>query len=79
MSDAPIILALPKGRILAECGPLLARAGVRPAPDYLDDDSRRLRFPTEDPALDVVRVRPFDVATFVASAPQMPICAAPTC
>ncbi len=63
---APLVLALPKGRILAECGPLLARAGIVPAADLLDEDSRRLRFPTEDPALDVVRVRPFDVATFVA-------------
>ncbi len=64
--QGPLILALPKGRILRECGPLLARAGVRPAPDLLDEDSRRLRFPTDDPGLDVVRVRPFDVATFVA-------------
>ncbi len=63
---SPIILALPKGRILAECAPLLKRAGVHPAEDYSDEDSRRLRFPTNDPALDVVRVRPFDVATFVA-------------
>ncbi len=63
---SPLILALPKGRILAECGALLARAGVAPAPDYADEESRRLRFPTDDPALDVVRVRPFDVATFVA-------------
>ena len=78
-SDAtgPIILALPKGRILSECGPLLARAGIVPAADYLDDDSRRLRFPTDDPALDVVRVRPFDVATFVAfGAAQIGICGA---
>ena len=28
--DAPLILALPKGRILAECGQFLARAGVSP-------------------------------------------------
>jgi ATP phosphoribosyltransferase len=62
----PLVLALPKGRILDECGPLLALAGIRPAPDYLDESSRRLRFPTDDPHLDVVRVRPFDVATFVA-------------
>jgi ATP phosphoribosyltransferase len=78
-SDAgsPLILALPKGRILGECGPLLARAGIVPAPDYADEDSRRLRFPTEDPALDVVRVRPFDVATFVAfGAAQIGICGA---
>jgi ATP phosphoribosyltransferase len=73
----PVILALPKGRILSDCGPLLARAGIVPAPDYADEDSRRLRFPTEDPMLDVVRVRPFDVATFVAfGAAQIGICGA---
>ena len=74
---SPLILALPKGRILAECGALLARAGVAPAPDYADEESRRLRFPTDDPALDVVRVRPFDVATFVAFGDdQLGICGA---
>jgi ATP phosphoribosyltransferase len=65
-TTAPVILALPKGRILSECGPLLARAGIRPDASLFDEDSRHLRFPTDDPALDVVRVRPFDVATFVA-------------
>jgi ATP phosphoribosyltransferase len=74
---APLILALPKGRILSECGQLLSRAGVNPAPDYADEDSRRLRFPTDDPMLDVVRVRPFDVATFVAfGGAQIGICGA---
>lgn len=73
--DRPLILALPKGRILSECGPLLDRAGIRPAPDYANEDSRRLRFPTDDPKLDVVRVRPFDVATFVAfGAAEIGIC-----
>ncbi len=73
----PLVLALPKGRILTECGPLLAAAGVVPAPDCLDENSRRLRFPTDDPLLDVVRVRPFDVATFVAfGAAQIGICGA---
>jgi ATP phosphoribosyltransferase len=76
-SDRPIVLALPKGRILAEAGALLGRAGIVPAPDYADEDSRRLRFPTSDPMLDVVRVRPFDVATFVAfGAAQLGICGA---
>ena len=76
-ATAPLILALPKGRILSECGPLLAKAGVIPAADYADEESRRLRFPTEDPMLDVVRVRPFDVATFVAfGAAQIGICGA---
>jgi ATP phosphoribosyltransferase len=73
----PLILALPKGRILSECGPLLTRAGIVPSADYADEDSRRLRFPTDDPMLDVVRVRPFDVATFVAfGAAQIGICGA---
>ena len=76
-TSTQLVLALPKGRILRECAPLLAAAGVVPAPDCLDEDSRRLRFPTEDPMLDVVRVRPFDVATFVAfGAAQIGICGA---
>ena len=72
-----VVLAVPKGRILEELGPLLARAGVRPAADYSNENSRRLRFETDDPALDVVRVRPFDVATFVAhGAAQIGVCGA---
>src|SRR5271170_7428552 len=75
--SGPIVLALPKGRILAECGALLARAGIEPAPDYADEEGRHLRFPTNEPGLDVVRVRPFDVATFVAfGAAQIGICGA---
>ncbi len=74
---APLILAVPKGRILSELGPLFARAGIAPAPDLVDEDSRRLRFETSDPTLDCVRVRPFDVATFVAhGAAQIGICGA---
>ena len=74
-SSAPIILALPKGRILKECAPLLARAGIVPGAGYDDEDSRHLRFPTDDAGLDVVRVRSFDVATFVAfGAAEIGIC-----
>jgi len=72
-----IILAVPKGRILSELGPLLGRAGIHPAADYADESSRRLRFETADPALEVVRVRSFDVATFVAhGAAQIGVCGA---
>src|SRR3954447_1399292 len=75
--DIPLILALPKGRILQECVPLLERTGIAAAVDLMDEDSRRLRFPTNDPTLDVVRVRPFDVATFVAfGAAHLGICGA---
>jgi ATP phosphoribosyltransferase len=72
-----LVLAVPKGRILQECAPLLARAGIHPDPAYADEDSRALRFATDDPDLDVVRVRSFDVATFVAfGAAQIGICGA---
>ncbi len=73
--DRHMVLALPKGRILKECGPLLADVGLVPAADCLDEDSRRLRFETSNPDVDCVRVRPFDVATFVAyGAAEIGIC-----
>lgn len=73
----PLVLALPKGRILKELGPLLKRTGIVPAADFHAESSRRLRFETNDPNLDVVRVRSFDVATFVAfGAAQIGICGA---
>ena len=60
------VLALPKGRILRELVPLLTQAGLEPEPDFHDDNSRKLRFATSDPKLALIRVRSFDVATFVA-------------
>jgi ATP phosphoribosyltransferase len=62
----PTILALPKGRILGEVMPLLARAGIRPEPAFDDPDDRQLRFRTNRRDLQIIRVRSFDVATFVA-------------
>ena len=61
-----LILALPKGRILKEAAPLLAHAGIVPEPAFADPDSRLLRFTTNHADLDIIRVRSFDVATFVA-------------
>jgi ATP phosphoribosyltransferase len=66
VANDKLVLALPKGRILKELGPVLARAGVRPEPAFADDEARQLRFATDDPNLDIIRVRSFDVATFVA-------------
>ena len=63
---APLLLAVPKGRILAEALPLLAAAGVIPEAAFSDEDSRALRFATGDPQVEMIRVRAFDVATFVA-------------
>ena len=62
----PLILALPNGRILAEVMPLLARAGIVPEPAFADGESRRLRFRSNRPEIEIIRVRSFDVATFVA-------------
>ena len=62
----PLIIAVPKGRILAEALPLLAAAGIRPEPAFTDKDSRALRFATDVPGIELIRVRAFDVATFVA-------------
>ncbi|MBL7234319.1 ATP phosphoribosyltransferase [Komagataeibacter oboediens] len=76
-TDSPLILALPKGRILKAAAPLLHRAGIVPRPDFNDEKSRLLRFETNDPGIDVVRVRSFDVATFVAfGGAQIGICGA---
>jgi ATP phosphoribosyltransferase len=61
-----LIIAVPKGRILGEALPLLARVGIVPEPDFCDEDSRALRFRTDNPGIDLIRVRAFDVATFVA-------------
>ena len=61
-----LVLALPKGRILKELTPLLARVGIEPEPAFADESARQLRFATNDPRLEIIRVRSFDVATFVA-------------
>ncbi len=61
-----LILALPKGRILEELAPILAACDIVPEDDFYCSKSRKLQFSTNDPLLDIIRVRAFDVATFVA-------------
>ena len=61
-----LILALPKGRILGEIMPVILRAGIEPEPAFSAEGDRRLRFCTSDGNLEIIRVRPFDVATMVA-------------
>ena len=65
-NDDRLVLALPKGRILKEVMPLLKKAGIEPEAAFDDPDARQLRFATNDARLEIVRVRSFDVATFVA-------------
>ena len=64
--SAPLTFAVPKGRILDEALPVMARAGVVPEAEFHDKSSRALSFACEDPDTRIVRVRAFDVATFVA-------------
>ncbi|WP_375197381.1 ATP phosphoribosyltransferase [Sphingobium sp.] len=62
----PLTFAIPKGRILDEALPLLAKAGIEPEAEFHDKKSRALRFATNRPDVSIIRVRAFDVATFVA-------------
>jgi ATP phosphoribosyltransferase len=64
--DKPIIFAIPKGRILDEALPLMQAAGIEPEAEFFDTKSRALKFATKNPAISIIRVRAFDVATFVA-------------
>lgn len=65
-ANDPLVLALPKGRILKEVMPLVRAAGIEPEAAFDDPASRQLRFKTAEPGLEIIRVRSFDVATFVA-------------
>jgi ATP phosphoribosyltransferase len=65
-SNEPLVLALPNGRILGEVMPLLKRIGIEPEPAFDDESARQLQFDTNIPNFSVIRVRSFDVATFVA-------------
>lgn len=59
-------LAVPKGRILEELLPVLARVGIEPEASFSDKHERKLEFETNIPNLSILRVRSFDIATFVA-------------
>ena len=74
-SDDPLVLALPKGRVMSEAMPILSRAGITPETAFNDPEARQLRFATNGNLLELIRVRSFDVATFVAfGAAQLGVC-----
>ena len=62
----PLVVALPKGRILEEAMPIVRAAGIEPEAAFDDSKSRQLRFETNQDGMSIVRVRSFDVATFIA-------------
>ncbi len=61
--NAPLTIALTKGRILKETLPLLAQAGIEPLEDVFS--SRKLIFETTQPALRMIIIRGTDVPTYV--------------
>jgi len=61
-----IIIAIPRGRIIQECKRILNKSNFAPDPLLFDENTRRLTFASKDPNIDFIKVRPFDVCTFVA-------------
>jgi ATP phosphoribosyltransferase len=61
--DAPITIALSKGRIFKETLPLLAAAGITPLDD--PETSRKLILSTSQPNVRLVIIRATDVPTYV--------------
>jgi ATP phosphoribosyltransferase len=64
--EEPLVIAVPKGRILGELTPLLAAMGLQPEAAFDDPAARQLSFALNESGVSIVRVRSFDVATFVA-------------
>lgn len=62
----PLVIAVPKGRIQEEVAPLLAKVGIEPEKAFFDDAERQLQFACTKGNASLIRVRSFDVATFVA-------------
>ena len=71
LPQKPLTFAVPKGRILDDALPMMARAGVVPDAEFHDKKSRALSFACARDTqwasdMRLIRVRAFDVATFVA-------------
>lgn len=70
-----LVIAVPKGRILEELQPLFTKVGITPEPAFFDEGARQLQFTCKGSDMQLIRVRSFDVATFVAfGAAQIGIC-----
>ena len=61
-----IILAIPRGRITKECKKFLSKTSFAPDPELYDKDSRKLKFKSKNKHVEYIKVRAFDVCTFVA-------------
>ena len=66
MTSAKIIIAVPRGRIIDDCKNFLNKTSFSPNPQLFDDNCRKLTFKSSDPNIEFIKVRAFDVCTFVA-------------
>tara|TARA_A100001015_G_C14893739_1_gene673517 strand:- start:2 stop:643 length:642 start_codon:yes stop_codon:yes gene_type:complete len=62
-----LIIAIPKGRIINELSQVFSNINFDLEKDFYNDDSRKLLFATNIKNLKAIKVRSFDVATFVNS------------
>ena len=60
-----ILIAVPKGRILKDLVKVFDKVGLIPEKEFFDDKSRRMIFGTNFPDVNLIKVRSFDIATFV--------------
>jgi len=61
-----IIIAVPRGRIINECKKILNKTTFAPDSLLFDEKTRKLTFKSKDPHINYIKVRAFDVCTFVA-------------
>ena len=59
-------IALPKGRILEVVLPILKKVGIQPEKSFFDEKDRKLKFKSNVKNINIIRVRSFDVVTFLA-------------
>ena len=62
-----IIIAVPRGRITDECKSILEKTSVSPDPLLFSEKSRQLTFKSKNSKINYIKVRAFDVCSFVAS------------
>tara|TARA_B100000686_G_scaffold220083_1_gene227163 strand:- start:777 stop:1424 length:648 start_codon:yes stop_codon:yes gene_type:complete len=60
------IIAIPRGRIILECKKILNKTTFAPDPLLFDESCRKLSFSSKNKNIVYIKVRPFDVCTFVA-------------
>ena len=66
MNKQKIIIAVPRGRITQDCRELLNQTSFAPDPELFSESTRKLTFNSKDKNINYIKVRSFDVCTFVA-------------